>query len=177
MEGTRGPATRSRCGGMALTVSQSGRIAKRSRAAPRRGRAVSRLPAARGPSRGRRRVAAAPVRGSLLLGAAAAGLRRPARAPPPRRASARGARRQPHGPDVHGRPERRLALRRASPRGLRQPADLARSEEHTSELQSLAYLVCRLLLEKKKKKKICYNVSIKEVVSRLDCSIHVSQWW
>src|SRR5687767_9171186 len=29
---------------------------------------------------------------------------------------------------------------------------LGRSEEHTSELQSLAYLVCRLLLEKKKKK-------------------------
>src|SRR2546425_2948610 len=28
-------------------------------------------------------------------------------------------------------------------------ATLARSEEHTSELQSLAYLVCRLLLEKK----------------------------
>src|SRR3989441_8477530 len=27
---------------------------------------------------------------------------------------------------------------------------LKRSEEHTSELQSLAYLVCRLLLEKKK---------------------------
>src|SRR2546425_13345664 len=35
---------------------------------------------------------------------------------------------------------------------VRGPA-LARSEEHTSELQSLAYLVCRLLLEKKKKKK------------------------
>src|SRR5947209_11946195 len=30
----------------------------------------------------------------------------------------------------------------------------ARSEEHTSELQSRQYLVCRLLLEKKKKKKI-----------------------
>src|SRR5437763_13357630 len=30
----------------------------------------------------------------------------------------------------------------------------ARSEEHTSELQSPMYLVCRLLLEKKKKKKI-----------------------
>src|SRR2546423_5298140 len=29
------------------------------------------------------------------------------------------------------------------------PALPARSEEHTSELQSLAYLVCRLLLEKK----------------------------
>src|SRR2546425_9528126 len=28
--------------------------------------------------------------------------------------------------------------------------NLVRSEEHTSELQSLAYLVCRLLLEKKK---------------------------
>src|SRR2546425_7245295 len=31
-----------------------------------------------------------------------------------------------------------------------------RSEEHTSELQSLAYLVCRLLLEKKKQTKF-YN--------------------
>src|SRR2546425_7977379 len=30
-------------------------------------------------------------------------------------------------------------------------ANSMRSEEHTSELQSLAYLVCRLLLEKKKK--------------------------
>src|SRR2546425_3344190 len=30
-------------------------------------------------------------------------------------------------------------------------ASYTRSEEHTSELQSLAYLVCRLLLEKKKK--------------------------
>src|SRR5205823_14434072 len=29
---------------------------------------------------------------------------------------------------------------------------IVRSEEHTSELQSLAYLVCRLLLEKKKNK-------------------------
>src|SRR2546425_2077820 len=32
-----------------------------------------------------------------------------------------------------------------------------RSEEHTSELQSLAYLVCRLLLEKKKKKEITHE--------------------
>src|SRR2546425_7779046 len=31
--------------------------------------------------------------------------------------------------------------------------DKYKSEEHTSELQSLAYLVCRLLLEKKKKKR------------------------
>src|SRR5687767_15703439 len=34
---------------------------------------------------------------------------------------------------------------------VEQAATLKRSEEHTSELQSLAYLVCRLLLEKKKK--------------------------
>src|SRR2546423_7827401 len=49
------------------------------------------------------------------------------------------------------------SLQRASATGLRVPerytGDLvlqSRSEEHTSELQSLAYLVCRLLLEKKK---------------------------
>src|SRR3989449_4737059 len=34
-----------------------------------------------------------------------------------------------------------------------------RSEEHTSELQSRLHLVCRLLLEKKKKKKIMYRFS------------------
>src|SRR2546423_4906769 len=34
------------------------------------------------------------------------------------------------------------------------PLVAKRSEEHTSELQSLAYLVCRLLLEKKKRKAI-----------------------
>src|SRR5205823_12119332 len=38
----------------------------------------------------------------------------------------------------------RLSRRRGRGAGAR------RSEEHTSELQSLAYLVCRLLLEKKK---------------------------
>src|SRR3712207_8826870 len=37
-----------------------------------------------------------------------------------------------------------------------QPQPLARSEEHTSELQSRQYLVCRLLLEKKKKKHKSY---------------------
>src|SRR5687767_15234990 len=35
--------------------------------------------------------------------------------------------------------------------GCPQSGQRQRSEEHTSELQSLAYLVCRLLLEKKKK--------------------------
>src|SRR2546423_4047741 len=41
------------------------------------------------------------------------------------------------------------AWRLSSRAGL--PPTTSRSEEHTSELQSLAYLVCRLLLEKKKK--------------------------
>src|SRR3712207_8217717 len=36
----------------------------------------------------------------------------------------------------------------------------ARSEEHTSELQSRQYLVCRLLLEKKKRKTYVYNVRV-----------------
>src|SRR3989441_9611749 len=41
--------------------------------------------------------------------------------------------------------------RRVLPRLSQPQPPLVRSEEHTSELQSLAYLVCRLLLEKKKK--------------------------
>src|SRR5687767_15556650 len=48
-----------------------------------------------------------------------------------------------------------LAAEYASMRGRTTTAcgqSARRSEEHTSELQSLAYLVCRLLLEKKKKK-------------------------
>src|SRR5690606_41550782 len=36
---------------------------------------------------------------------------------------------------------------------LHQPAEIARSEEHTSELQSRENLVCRLLLEKKKNRR------------------------
>src|SRR5256884_5445877 len=35
-----------------------------------------------------------------------------------------------------------------------------RSEEHTSELQSRLHLVCRLLLEKKKKKNLCLSCTI-----------------
>src|SRR5262245_64607666 len=57
-------------------------------------------------------------------------------------------------------PARALQVLRAvpSPAGFEPLSDsrllrLARSEEHTSELQSLRHLVCRLLLEKKKKKK------------------------
>src|SRR2546425_8920301 len=43
--------------------------------------------------------------------------------------------------------------------------NLARSEEHTSELQSLAYLVCRLLLEKKKRNMSHSTVVVLHAVS------------
>src|SRR2546425_2755839 len=45
---------------------------------------------------------------------------------------------------------------------------VSRSEEHTSELQSLAYLVCRLLLEKKKKQQ---NIHRSDERYTLDCQI------
>src|SRR2546425_8077715 len=49
-----------------------------------------------------------------------------------------------------------LVVDRDRPRGDTADEDHEdRSEEHTSELQSLAYLVCRLLLEKKKIKDGC----------------------
>src|SRR2546425_8865267 len=50
-------------------------------------------------------------------------------------------------------PTVKLPLSTESPSTMRLMT--SRSEEHTSELQSLAYLVCRLLLEKKKKIQKC----------------------
>src|SRR2546425_7607364 len=41
-----------------------------------------------------------------------------------------------------------------------------RSEEHTSELQSLAYLVCRLLLEKKKIMNKIFNITVKRQTNK-----------
>src|SRR2546425_8461354 len=46
----------------------------------------------------------------------------------------------------------RMLITRTAAFGATDVAD--RSEEHTSELQSLAYLVCRLLLEKKKEREL-----------------------
>src|SRR2546430_11047305 len=43
----------------------------------------------------------------------------------------------------------------------------ARSEEHTSELQSQSNLVCRLLLEKKKKKTTCLASSLAHRLSAM----------
>src|SRR3712207_8571361 len=51
---------------------------------------------------------------------------------------------------------------RLQPPGRRQVewSSRRRSEEHTSELQSRQYLVCRLLLEKKKKNSILTSLSV-----------------
>src|SRR2546430_3357518 len=57
-----------------------------------------------------------------------------------------------HHQRARGRDSRRLALEYA--------AGVSRSEEHTSELQSQSNLVCRLLLEKKKKKNMTTFVTI-----------------
>src|SRR5437899_8057085 len=69
-----------------------------------------------------------------------------------RRRSARGGR------DLH---DRFPATLRSHLRRAQAAAGCRRSEEHTSELQSLRHLVCRLLLEKKKQEKS--NTSLKEV--------------
>src|ERR1041384_8830878 len=63
--------------------------------------------------------------------------------------------------DLHDRPEGRLV-----------PGDeLERSEEHTSELQSLAYLVCRLLLEKKQR-----NTGLSRAAAGQATADHVPDW-
>src|SRR5205814_8835679 len=73
-------------------------------------------------------------------------------------------------PDIRGAtvPAGRLALGSAELQrpqsqveGVPGPGDeqVERSEEHTSELQSLRHLVCRLLLEKKKKKKKSHRIT------------------
>src|SRR3712207_8791629 len=63
--------------------------------------------------------------------------------------------------DVRVPDEHVLAEADVGPEDAEGEHPLPRSEEHTSELQSRQYLVCRLLLEKKKKKTIMYNRMIK----------------
>src|SRR3712207_7976584 len=65
-------------------------------------------------------------------------------APPPRATAARAGCRCRRRTRSHGWPRRDSSAAHATGR------DPPRSEEHTSELQSRQYLVCRLLLEKKK---------------------------
>src|SRR3712207_7586277 len=67
------------------------------------------------------------------------------------RPGAEGPRREAVDPGGASRSLRRLTDRpRETPVGLFLSFRVPRSEEHTSELQSRQYLVCRLLLEKKK---------------------------
>jgi hypothetical protein len=127
---TRRPGV-ARCRGFARsksyrdsTVSQSPRIARSTNAlgAEHRHRRLSPMSSPRRPSRGGRGRAAASLSRPVLLGTTAARIRRPALAAPAGGPGAGRPRRQPYGPDVHGGSERRLALRRASPRGVRQSA-------------------------------------------------------
>src|SRR5690625_6800960 len=52
------------------------------------------------------------------------------------------------------------------PARLGDPQEYARSEEHTSELQSRGHLVCRLLLERKNNEKNMYALGPCELVTR-----------
>src|SRR3712207_6924515 len=64
------------------------------------------------------------------------------------------AKQRPNARSRRGSPAMRIRLRSSSHSRCRwppaKPSQASRSEEHTSELQSRQYLVCRLLLEKKK---------------------------
>src|SRR2546425_9175914 len=78
----------------------------------------------------------------------------------------------PHGSRWVSAPPRRSSAPSRSPRRGSRPDDLERSEEHTSELQSLAYLVCRLLLEKKKKNDYNCQECVITPHHRRDTNIH-----
>src|SRR3712207_8825101 len=62
-----------------------------------------------------------------------------------------------HDPGL-GRPQGERSSAAGLGRGAVRVSNTARSEEHTSELQSRQYLVCRLLLEKKKHFILSYSV-------------------
>src|SRR3712207_7669559 len=77
----------------------------------------------------------------------------------------------PHGQNRGHAARRVLKARARHPARGRHPSPAApgggpcdrRSEEHTSELQSRQYLVCRLLLEKKKKKLTMKNTQLYQI--------------
>src|SRR5438093_8658199 len=70
----------------------------------------------------------------------------------------------------------KCSRRSTVPKHVTSASSAARSEEHTSELQSLTNLVCRLLLEKKKKQRHNNGERIKApntLYSRRDNSRHI----
>src|SRR3712207_7298659 len=85
--------------------------------------------------------------------------RKPSRAGPGGRPS--GTAIMPGRTDRRGSSARNATSKPAATeaRTTQRPRRRARSEEHTSELQSRQYLVCRLLLEKKKKLNISFAFS------------------
>src|SRR2546430_9211425 len=73
-------------------------------------------------------------------------------------------------------PESNLPARLVSVARRREMDPMSRSEEHTSELQSQSNLVCRLLLEKKKKPLMFHLAYRRQPVSRegrKDHSLHI----
>src|SRR5258707_5980834 len=79
-----------------------------------------------------------------------------------------------HIPRIYGEYRKLQAAARQDPPDLAILTDspdfhlrLARSEEHTSELQSRQYLVCRLLLEKKKEKCRAHDVRSRRAQQRI----------
>src|SRR5687767_15527530 len=56
------------------------------------------------------------------------------------------------------------------------PSQQTRSEEHTSELQSLAYLVCRLLLEKKKVTRREFRPTGLSYPASWSCATRTASW-
>src|SRR3712207_7262145 len=73
----------------------------------------------------------------------------------PGRASARSTRRPSASSPPRSRPRTVIDARMDELAARLSAGGAGRSEEHTSELQSRQYLVCRLLLEKKKIHYIC----------------------
>src|SRR2546422_4682115 len=69
---------------------------------------------------------------------------------------------RPTAPSRQPTPARSSSVRLSG----RSSSTLARSEEHTSELQSRLHLVCRLLLEKKKKKNRYGSTNINHTCTR-----------
>src|SRR5437870_11811469 len=60
---------------------------------------------------------------------------------------------------IFRRTSRRTSRQTSSAREWTRPAAEVRSEEHTSELQSRGHLVCRLLLEKKKRDRFPFSMA------------------
>src|SRR5690349_23415507 len=77
----------------------------------------------------------------------------------------------PTSTDTSRRPARSSRL---APVAARSPCEhTTRSEEHTSELQSRRDLVCRLLLEKKKKKSNCNTLPLESTISSTPAQWHI----